>query len=112
MTDIALRDHLEALIREADRRYEQRFAASEQAVLKAEHTMNERLNSMNEFREALKDQSGKMATRSELERVEEMVQELRRAKANLDGRLVVLSGAVSVAVSVVLWVVSRVIEVL
>ena len=107
MTDVALRDYLERLIAESDRRYEQRFAASEQAVLKAEHTMTARLNGMNEFRDALKDQSGRMATRDELKRVDEAVQALERAKANLDGRLVVLSSVVSFAVSVALWALSR-----
>ncbi len=69
--------------------------------------MNERLNSMNEFREALKDQSSKMATRNELEKVEEAVNELRRAKANLDGRLVIVSGAISLVVTLALWALGK-----
>ena len=40
MTDVALRDHLEAMIREMDRRYGQRFLASEHAVMKSENSMN------------------------------------------------------------------------
>ena len=101
MTDVALRDYLERLIHEADRRYEQRFAASEQAVLKAERTMSSRLDSMNEFRDALKDQAARMATRVEVDRIDESVQALQRDKANLDGRLVVLSAGTSIVVSAI-----------
>jgi hypothetical protein len=47
-----------------------------------------------------------MATRDELKAVAETVQELQRAKANLDGRLVVLSAAVSLIVTITLWAVN------
>lgn len=104
MTDVALRDHLEAMIREMDRRYEQRFLASEHAVMKSENSMNVRLTSMNEFRDALNDQAGRMATRAELERVDQEVQDLRRAKANLDGRLLALAGGLSALTSVAVWI--------
>jgi exonuclease VII small subunit len=106
MSEVALREHLEAMMREADRRYEQRFAASEEAVRKAERGMSVRLDSMNEFREALRDQANRMATRDELKNLSEVVQELQRAKANLDGRLVVLSAAVSLIVTITLWAVN------
>jgi hypothetical protein len=41
--------------------------------------------------------------RLDLEKLEEDVQELQRAKANLDGRLVATAGVISVVVSAVLW---------
>lgn len=103
MTDVALRDHLERMIHEMDRRIDQRFGANEEAVRKAETTMSARLAGMNEFRDALKDQASRMATRDELMRVDIAVQELQRAKANLEGRLIMLSGGISMAVSIVLW---------
>ena len=108
MTDVALKDYLERLISEADRRYEQRFAASEQAVLKAERGMANRLDAMNEFREALRDQSNRMATRVEVEKLDETVQSLARAKANLDGRLMGLSGGISILVSVLVWALTKI----
>lgn len=107
MSDVELKYYLERLIAEHDRRYEQRFTASEQAVLKAERAMKERLDSMNEFREALKDQANRMATRDELERVDEVVQGLQRAKANLDGRLMVMSGVISLGVSLFILLLSQ-----
>ena len=103
MTDIALKEYFERRLDDFDRRVQDRFLASESAVSKAEHTMNERLNSMNEFRDALRDQANRMATRLEVEKLEEQVAELRRAKSNLDGRLVILSGLISLMVTIGLW---------
>jgi two-component sensor histidine kinase len=100
MTDVALREYLERRIEDLDRRITDRFALSDAAVIKAERTMNDRLDSMNEFRDALKDQASRMATREELETVDRMVQELRRAQANLDGRLVILAGTVSLITAI------------
>ena len=106
MTDVALRDYFDRRLEDLDRRVMDRFTLSDAAVSKAERTMNDRLNSMNEFRDALKDQAGRMATRSELERLEATVHELRRAQANFDGRMVVLTGSISAGVSLVLWAIS------
>ena len=51
---------------ERDRRYEQRFRAQEEAVSKAEHSTEKRLEGMNEFRSQLKDQQATFVTRAEL----------------------------------------------
>ena len=127
MTEVALREYLERLIHEADRRYEQRFAAMALALDKADVALREYKIVSNEWRDALKDVNNLMATRVELERVDRVVRDLRqttasrdelekidgavrdlqRAKANLDGRLLVLSGSVSVLVSVLLWAFTR-----
>jgi hypothetical protein len=48
-----------------------------------------------------------MATRAELDKLDEALRELQRAKANFDGRLVMLSGSISVVVSLALWALSR-----
>jgi membrane protein required for beta-lactamase induction len=107
MTDIALRDYLDRRIDELDRRMVDRFVLSDAAVAKAERTMNERLNSMNEFRDALRDQANRMATRLEVEKIDEVVRDLQKAKANLDGRLLVMASGISIFVSMVLWLVAR-----
>lgn len=103
--NVPLRDYIEQLIIEHDKRYEQRFKLMDEAVGKAERTMNERLNSMNEFRDALKDQGNRMATRVELDQVESQVQELRRAKANLDGRHAIISAAISTIVTIAMAII-------
>jgi hypothetical protein len=94
---------LERLLHEADRRYEQRFSANAEALATAERALHEYKAGSNEWRDALKDANARMATRLDLEKLEEDVQELQRAKANLDGRLVATAGVISVVVSAVLW---------
>ncbi len=105
MTDVALKEYLDRRIDDLKVAITDRFALNDNAIAKAERTMNERLNSMNEFRDALKDQAGRMATRAEVERVDLAVQELQRSRANLDGRLVVFSTGISACVSIVVAVV-------
>jgi hypothetical protein len=103
VSEIPLRDYIERRLEDLDRRYEQRFTDSQSAITKAERAINDRLAGMNEFRDALKDQSSRMATRLEMEALAERVAELRRAKAHVDGRLVMLAVVVSAIVS---WVVT------
>jgi hypothetical protein len=107
VTDVALREYLERRIDDLERRMLDRFLLNDQALTKSETRMTDRLHSMNEFREAMKDQTNRMATRMELEKVDESVRELQRAKANLDGRLFVLSGVISASVTILLWALSR-----
>lgn len=52
-----LYDHLTLAIKEADRRYEERFAAQEKAILKAEAASEKRHDATNEFRGQLRDQA-------------------------------------------------------
>lgn len=107
MTDVALKEYFETRLHDLDRRMEARFTATELALDKAETSMGVRLDSMNEFRDALRDQASRMATRMELDKVDEAVRELQRAKAYLDGRLVVLCGSISIAISALLWGLGR-----
>lgn len=107
MTDVALRDYLERLITEVDRRYEQRFASNDLALRKAEDALREYKAISNEWRDAMKDTNNRMATTLDLDKLDDAVQELQRARANLDGRLMILSGSVSILVSVILWALVR-----
>ena len=109
MTDVALKEYLDRRIDDLKVAIADRFMLNDGAIAKAERTMNERLNSMNEFRDALKDQASRMATRAEVERLDLTVQELQRSRANLDGRLVVFTAGVSVSVSAVVAVVVAVV---
>lgn len=62
MTEVQLRELFESEIR----RVEARIEALAAEVNKSETMLNRRLESMNEFREALKDQAAQMATREQL----------------------------------------------
>lgn len=119
MTDVALKEYLEHLVRDldkridqrfldTDRRYEQRAKAADQALDKAEQALREYKAGSNEWRDALKDANNRMATRTELTKLDDAVQDLRRAKANFDGRLLMLSGGISLLVTVSLWALSQV----
>lgn len=84
-TDVSLRDYfakefqrIEQLSAERDRRYEDRFkasdertalalASSEKAVTKAETATEKRFDGVNEFRSALSDQTEKLLPRAEAE---------------------------------------------
>lgn len=74
----SLKALLDARLAEIDRRYEQRFSAQEAAVLaalvsanaatnKAEAATDRRFESVNEFRQALTDQTATFITRAEAE---------------------------------------------
>ncbi len=105
MSDVTVKEYLERLIDELDKRIDQRFILIDLAITKAEVALAARLQAMNEFRDALKDQAGRMATRVELDHLTEEVNELRRNKANLDGRMAMLAAIASVVVYLVmrLW---------
>ncbi len=62
-----LRDHVEALLDAADKRYEQRFDAAENAVAKADAASEKRFDGVNEFRAALADQTASLIPRAEAE---------------------------------------------
>ena len=59
-------DTLKLLMDERDRRYEQRFAASEKAVDKALDATERRFESVNEFRATLIDQTNTFIPRTEV----------------------------------------------
>ena len=92
------------------KRIDREFVLNSEAISKAERTMNERLNSMNEFREALKEQAGRMATRVELEKIDSLVRDLQNEKATLDGKLLVVSGSISTLIVIILWAFSHVLH--
>lgn len=75
---ISDRDYLSAIIAERDKQYGQRFdaqekavsaalAAAKEAVSKAEGAAEKRFESVNEFRNTLKDQQSGLATRLEVD---------------------------------------------
>jgi hypothetical protein len=98
---VALKEHLESRI-EAQRVYfEAVIAALEKATVIAAGSMEKRLDGMNEFRDALQDQAGRMATMTDvnlkidkataplcvrIDQIEATQKELRTFKDQLTGR--------------------------
>ncbi len=63
-----------------------KIEALEKATTLAKETMERRLEGMNEFRDALKDQNTTFITRAEYENLCKEVQELRESRAELSGK--------------------------
>jgi hypothetical protein len=70
--------------------FESKLIALEKGVTMAANSLEKRLDSMNEFRGALKDLSGKMLTRDEFtilhQRIEDDVRMLRESRAAMEGK--------------------------
>lgn len=103
MPDIALKDYIDQRFADTDRRITDRFEANRIAVLSAEAQMTKRLDGMNEFREALKDQAATMVTRIEFSKLENIVQEIRLKNENSAGQRTVLIAELAAGVGVVVW---------
>lgn len=63
---ISLKEYFDSLIQEKEKRYEQRFIAQQTAVDKADAANEKRFESVNEFRNTLKDQQLTFASKIEM----------------------------------------------
>lgn len=115
---IDLREHFEALLKETDLRYQQRFdaqqkaleaallaqekavqtamIAAEKAVAKAEVAAEKRFDSNNEFREQLRDQAGTLMPRAEAENriasLGEKIEDLKALILQIQGQALEVQG--------------------
>jgi hypothetical protein len=100
---ISLRAYFERLVESCDEKHTLRNQMSERALDVAHRALATRLESMNEIRDAMRDQSSHMATKIELAALRDIVDDLRLQKSNLDGRIAVAVVAMSFAVNGILW---------
>jgi hypothetical protein len=101
---VSLREYLEAILSEREKRNQQRFDSQLQAVKEAETTINGRLALLNELR-------GDVATKGQLQAAEQRIQDIVSRLDKLDGhgsgtaavwaRLVSLAVVVSATVAIV-----------
>jgi ABC-type uncharacterized transport system involved in gliding motility auxiliary subunit len=70
---VTLREYLEALIKNLELRMEEHFTAQDKAQLLYSLAQEKRLDSMNEFRESLKDQTKSFVTQSQHEALAHIV---------------------------------------
>lgn len=66
--------------------FETRITALERATDTATKTLDKRLDSMNEFRNTLKDQAGTFVTRSDLKKIESDIEDLNNWKSRQEGK--------------------------
>jgi CHASE3 domain sensor protein len=97
---VSLRDYFNEKIKSLEERLDQQRQYMERAVDKAEVALGRRLDGMNEFRDALKDQSARMATQEQLDRVRDRVIEVEK-------RAAVQAGIWSMIVSIVVGLAIR-----
>ena len=91
VTDVSLRDYVERRLDDLEGRLSDRFISAERALEKAEASLQEYKTSSNEWRGALRDAAARMVSRAEHDVLSDQIQELRREKANLDGRLAIIA---------------------
>ena len=95
--DVKLREYLEVLIRNLELRTTDQFEAQEKALRVAAEGLNKKLESMNEFRKSLDDQSHTFLTKNEyqiqhialcndVDRLTQAIKSLELSRAELSGK--------------------------
>ena len=80
-----LKEYFEALIRDRDERYRERFDAQERAITKSELASDRRFDGVNEFRESLSDQQRQFLPRPEYERAHvDVVERVNQLSSRMD----------------------------
>lgn len=87
-----------------ERLISEKFESNEKALITAKEALDKRLDSMNEFREALREQAAKMMTRDEYnvnhEAFRNQLNELSKAKERMEGKASQSSLYVATAIAV------------
>lgn len=86
MTDVSLKEHIETILHWLDRLVAEKVTAIERATTIALTTLNERLAGMNEFRDTLKDQAARLATKDDFGALEKRLGTLELDRAAAEGR--------------------------
>lgn len=113
MTDIDLKEHLEGQIHEVEKRLCLKIDNIDRAIELAREVMDHRLEGMNAFRLQMEQQTREFVTREandllhtaqerEFKSTERRLQEVEKAKSNLDGRIVAAGFVVLVVLQFVL----------
>lgn len=106
--NVSLRDYVDSRLGDAEKRWLDRFAEIRRAVDTALTQLDLRLEGMEKLRQAMSDKAELLATKKDLGKMDEEIQQLRRDKAHLDGRLAMIgsiAGAVAglLAALVTMW---------
>lgn len=105
MTEITLKEYLEAQIKWLDRHFEAQIRSIDVSTAKTASQIDKRLESMNEFRDSLRDQAARFETKEgsdlKLRPIYDKIEALSRAKAFADGKTMVISGLVAFVASII-----------
>ena len=103
--NIPIRDYVDTQIKWLDTIFRMQIETITKNTALASLQIDKRLESMNEFRDTLRDQAGRLATRSELETsnqaLNERIKMLELSKANTDGKTLVICTLISFVMSLI-----------
>ena len=103
--NIPIRDYVDSQIKWLDTIFRMQIETITKNTALASLQIDKRLESMNEFRDTLRDQAGRLATRSELETsnqaLNERIKLLELSKANTDGKTLVICTLISFVISLI-----------
>jgi len=103
--NIPIRDYVDSQIKWLDTIFRMQIETITKNTALASLQIDKRLESMNEFRDTLRDQAGRLATRSELETsnqaLNERIKLLELSKANTDGKTLVICTLISFVMSLI-----------
>lgn len=106
MATIPLKDYFDGRLAEVQKYLAARIDAATTAADKAEEQLNRRLEGMNEFRDTLKDQAARLATKEQLEAlissVDTRLKILEIGRAASEGRASIINAIVATVVSTVI----------
>jgi hypothetical protein len=99
MTDVTLKEHLQSQINWLDRYFVDQIKAIDAKTALAKADIDVRLQGMNEFRDTLRDQASRLATKDSLEALEIALSNRLQALELKDAKLAGMAAAVSLVVS-------------
>ena len=103
--NIPIRDYVDTQIKWLDTIFRMQIETITKNTALASSQIDRRLESMNEFRDTLRDQAGRLATRIELDTMNTMLSDrvkmLELNKANTDGKTLVICTLISFVMSLI-----------
>lgn len=111
MNDVSLKEHIETQLRWIDRHFETQVKSIDESTRKAAEQIDKRLESMNEFRDSLKDQAQRFMTRLEYnaahDSIEQRMKSVEITRAQGEGRALMLSGFIAFVASILVAIISH-----
>ncbi len=101
MNDVTLREYIEAIMAEREKRTSQLERDAKDALAKASVALEKRLDLLNEFRAQAADESSKYARREDLETLKERVDMAAGGRAMLLATIGVMLALLAIAVQFV-----------
>lgn len=96
MSEVTLKELVHSRLDAIEASFVSRMDSMQKAADKAEAVLQIRLESMNEFRAAMKDQASNLATKGHVERLEERIRSLENHRSYTLGIAAILAVVVSV----------------